>query len=125
VKKMSDQNNEFGAFVSGFLIGGIAGAVTALLLAPHSGEETRQVIRDKGIEIRDKAVETIDETRKRAEEAAEEARKAAKEYADKAQEQAQKLQEQGRVILEDQKKLIEKATSKKAKEGKEDEEAEA
>lgn len=112
---MSDQNNEFGAFVSGFLIGGIAGVVTALLLAPQSGEETRQVIRDKGIEIRDKAVETIDETRKRAEEAAEEARLAAQEYAEKAQEQAQKLQEQGRVILEEQKKLIDKATGKKGK----------
>ena len=56
---MSDNSNEFGAFMSGLLIGGIAGAITALLLAPQSGEETRKVIIDKSIEIKDKALETV------------------------------------------------------------------
>lgn len=106
---MSD-NNEFGAFMSGLLLGGIAGAITALLLAPQSGEETRKVIIDKSMEIKDKAIETVEEARKRAEEAADEARQAAQEYSQKAQEQAKKLQEQGRVILEEQKQKIEKIT---------------
>ena len=107
---MSDNSNEFGAFMSGLLIGGIAGAITALLLAPQSGEETRKVIIDKSIEIKDKAIETVEEARQRAEQTAEDARQAAQEYTQKAQEQAKKLQEQGRVILEEQKQKVERVT---------------
>ena len=33
---MSDKNGDFGAFVSGFLIGGLVGAAVALLFAPQS-----------------------------------------------------------------------------------------
>jgi gas vesicle protein len=116
---MSDNNNEFGAFLSGVLLGGIAGAITALLLAPQSGEETRKVILDKGIELRDKAMETVDDARLRAEKAAEEARLAAQEYSQKLQDQAKHLQEQGRVILEEQKQKIEKV-AKGSKKGEEE-----
>ena len=51
---MSDRD-DFGAFLIGFVVGGVAGAVAALLLAPQSGEETRTLIKDKSIELRDKA----------------------------------------------------------------------
>jgi gas vesicle protein len=34
-------------FLTGMLLGGVAGAVTALLFAPQSGEETRQQIQHK------------------------------------------------------------------------------
>lgn len=105
---MSDNNNEFGAFMSGLLLGGIAGAITALLLAPQSGEETRKVILDKSLELKDKALETVEEARQRAEKAADDARLAAQEYTHKLQEQAKGLQEQGRVILEEQKQKISK-----------------
>ncbi|HEX7234359.1 MAG TPA: YtxH domain-containing protein, partial [Nitrosospira sp.] len=63
---MSDRN-PFGAFVVGFLVGGVTAAVTALLLAPQSGEETRTLIKDKSIELRDKAQQTYEETIARAE----------------------------------------------------------
>ncbi len=53
---MSD-HDDFGAFLIGFVVGGVAGAVAALLLAPQSGEETRALIKDKSIELRDKAAE--------------------------------------------------------------------
>jgi gas vesicle protein len=47
------KSNVFGVLV-GMLIGGLAGAVTMLLLAPQSGEETRMQIQEKGIELRDR-----------------------------------------------------------------------
>ena len=53
---MSD-HDDFGAFLIGFIVGGVAGAVAALLLAPQSGEDTRAFIKDKSIELRDKAAE--------------------------------------------------------------------
>ncbi|MBN2678350.1 MAG: YtxH domain-containing protein, partial [Anaerolineaceae bacterium] len=37
---MSDRD-DFGAFIVGFLAGGLAGAAVALLFAPQSGAETR------------------------------------------------------------------------------------
>ncbi|HET9911085.1 MAG TPA: YtxH domain-containing protein [Anaerolineales bacterium] len=48
--------------LSGFLVGSVIGAATALLFAPRSGEETRTEIRDKAIELRDHATETVRDT---------------------------------------------------------------
>jgi gas vesicle protein len=46
----------------GTLIGGLAGAVTMLLLAPQSGKDTRVQLQKKGIELRDRTTEIMDET---------------------------------------------------------------
>ena len=35
-----------GKFIAGFIVGGIVGAVTGILLAPQSGEDTREQIKD-------------------------------------------------------------------------------
>ena len=45
---MSDNNSDFGAFLAGFVIGGLVGAATALILAPQSGQEIRGQIASKG-----------------------------------------------------------------------------
>jgi gas vesicle protein len=44
----------------GTLVGGLAGAVAMLLLAPQSGEDTRMQIQKKGIELRDLTNEMIE-----------------------------------------------------------------
>lgn len=69
---MSDNSSEFGSFLAGFLIGGLVGAATALLLAPQSGEDTRNVIVTKSIELKDMAVNEAEHLRIRAEEFARE-----------------------------------------------------
>jgi gas vesicle protein len=48
--------------VVGMLIGGLAGAVTMLLLAPQSGKDTRMQIQGKGIELRDRTNEIVEDT---------------------------------------------------------------
>ena len=60
------ERNDFGSFMVGFIVGGLTGAVVALLLAPQSGEETRAVIKEKAIELKDKAGETYDEVAAKA-----------------------------------------------------------
>jgi gas vesicle protein len=55
-------------FIAGFVVGALVGAAAALLLAPQSGEETRIMIRDKGIEIKERADELGVDARRRAEE---------------------------------------------------------
>jgi gas vesicle protein len=49
-------------FFTGVLLGGMAGAVTALLFAPQSGEETRQQIQQKAVELRDQTTATVENT---------------------------------------------------------------
>ena len=90
---MSDQD-EFGAFLVGFIVGGLSGAVVALLFAPQSGEETRALIKDKSIELRDKAQITAEEAIARAEAAAADARA-------RADELARQLRERGQTVVED------------------------
>lgn len=90
---MSDRD-EFGAFLVGFIVGGLTGAVVALLFAPQSGEETRALIKDKSIELRDKAQHTAEEALARAEAAVAEARA-------RADELAKQLRERSKEAIED------------------------
>jgi len=67
--KMNNENYEYRylannilGVLAGILIGGLAGAVTMLLLAPQSGKDTRKQIREKGIELRDRTAEMMEDT---------------------------------------------------------------
>ncbi|MEN6528285.1 MAG: YtxH domain-containing protein [Anaerolineaceae bacterium] len=99
---MSDNDN-FGAFLVGFIMGGITGAVASLLLAPQSGEETRTVIKERAIELKDKSADTAEETLHKAEkvaaDAAEKTKTLVKTTADKAAETIKKKP----VVLESEK----------------------
>jgi gas vesicle protein len=46
----------------GMLIGGLAGAVTMLLLAPQSGKDTRKQLQEKSIELRNRTTEMVEDT---------------------------------------------------------------
>ena len=61
------KKDQTASFFTGFLIGGLIGAATALILAPQSGEETRAQIRDKSIELKDKAETTYADLQKKYE----------------------------------------------------------
>ena len=50
-----DSEGHAGIVVAAFLLGAVAGAVTALLAAPATGEETRDVLGKKAREGRDRA----------------------------------------------------------------------
>ena len=113
------EQDEFGSFLIGFIIGGLTGAVSALLLAPQSGEQTRTVIREKAIELRDRASESVEDAYAQAESAAAEARVRADELAQIARERAVELQRRGQVVLEEQRTRLGGALqqAKKADEG--------
>lgn len=53
-------NNILGV-LTGMLVGALAGAVTVLLFAPQSGEDTRMQIMEKGIELRDQATDMAED----------------------------------------------------------------
>lgn len=100
---MSD-NNDFGTFFAGLIVGGLVGAAVALLLAPQSGEETRTVIKDRGIELKDRAVEygqdagskaqrAFDDARQKADAAMEDLRARAEDLSRTTREKAASLKE--------------------------------
>jgi gas vesicle protein len=102
---MSDRD-DFGAFIVGFLVGGLTGAAVALLFAPQSGAETRALIREKAIELKDKASDSLEDAYTSAEKAAKEARMRADELSEVARTRASELGRKGQVLLEEQKRVV-------------------
>jgi gas vesicle protein len=94
---MSDENRGW-EFFAGFLLGSFVGAAAALLFAPQSGEETREEIRERGIELQGRMNVTTEEARQRAEQLALQARQRAAE-----------AQERGRMAMEEQRSRLQDA----------------
>ncbi len=96
-------------FLSGVLIGGLAGATLLWLTAPQSGKKTRAQIRQKSLELRDQAIETMDEARERTETALRQARLKAHQLKRSAGTTVRELQSRGQTLFEEQKERVESA----------------
>ncbi len=98
--------DEFGAFLIGFIIGGLTGAAIALIMAPQTGEETRAVLRDRAIELRDKAQETAQTVQEQVGTQADVVRSKATDLASKAKASADDLRQRGQVVVEQQRSRL-------------------
>ncbi len=101
---MSDNNNELGSFLAGFVIGGLVGAATALILAPQSGQDTRSQIAGKGQELREQSGERLQQYRdlagSRTQEYRERAGSTLAEARGRLQETGGPVLEQARIVLD-------------------------
>ena len=61
----SDDGYSSGSILLSFLLGGMVGAGIALLLAPESGVETRQRIRDIAEDTKDRVGDYVDQVKDR------------------------------------------------------------
>lgn len=93
---MSD-HNDLGAFLAGFVIGGLVGAATALILAPQSGEETRTQLVNQSLALRDAGEASMRHYRDIAE-------TYTHDFLDRAEEMSEQVQEQARIVLDSGKK---------------------
>jgi gas vesicle protein len=91
---MAKQETDFGTFVVGFFFGALVGGATALLFAPQSGEETRDQIRQKSIELSEQAQEKAEEARTKAETMLNDAREKFDEATKELQTRAKEMQKQ-------------------------------
>ena len=82
-----------GAVLTGMMIGGLVGAVIALLYAPSSGEETRARMRGSAIELRDRATETVQNT-------VSQAKSKAQEIKENALNKAAEMKQRAKTIAE-------------------------
>ncbi len=101
---MSDNSNDLGAFLAGFVIGGLVGAATAIILTPQSGEETRSIIASKSNDLLQSGGARVQQVR-------ESAGAYSQEYLDKAgsalsntrqqvKDVGGRVQEQARIVLD-------------------------
>lgn len=81
------------SIISAFAIGSLIGAGVALLMAPQSGYETRQMLRDRGTEIKDKAAMKIEDTRDKA-------NRAIEDVSDKTRETADAIRDRGKKVVQ-------------------------
>lgn len=111
------ERDEFGAFLIGFIIGGLTGAAISLLMAPQSGDETREILKERAIELREKASETAQTTAQQIGSTAADVRSHAEDLANKAKSSADDLRQRGQVVLEEQKNRLQNLRSKVEDEG--------
>lgn len=53
----------FAGYGIAFLAGAVIGGVVALLYAPKSGKETRQMLRNAAVDVREGALDVVDDVR--------------------------------------------------------------
>ena len=93
-EKMSEQStNDLGAFLAGFVIGGLVGAAAAIILAPQSGQETRAQIAAKSGDLIHAGEEQYQQYRDAAGEYT-------AQYINKAGEMVSQTREQARIVLD-------------------------
>lgn len=98
---MSDNSSEFGAFLAGFVIGGLVGAATALILAPQSGEQTRGQISSKSHELRETSGQRVQQYRDLSTEKMHDYQSRASQLVHRDQDGNEIDIEQTRIVLDD------------------------
>lgn len=72
-------------FLAGFLIGGAVGALAGILLAPKSGAETREILKNSTVDALKKADETVKEIQAKADDVVSDLQKKGEEIKEKLQ----------------------------------------
>ena len=109
------EKNDFGAFLIGFIVGGLTGAAVSLLFAPQSGEETRTFIHEKAIELRDRGSEVYEDVRVKAEDAWKETKQKAGEWSQTAADKTGELLNKGEKAIDEGREALADAIKPKEK----------
>lgn len=101
---MNENESDLGAFLAGFVIGALVGAATALILAPQSGQATREKLAHIGNDLRQAGEERFDQVRHSADSYSREYRDMASsilaDTRNAAQQLADQAQGQTRIVLD-------------------------
>ncbi len=89
---MSDKSNRSGkSFLLGAVVGGVVGAITALLLAPKSGKEMRSDLNEQAATLKERSLELKDTAVERGSEWIAVAKEKSSEFAKAVNEQSQQV----------------------------------
>jgi len=91
----TDRSDHTKSLLAGLLMGGLAGTAVMMLLAPQSGEKTRDQIQSKVIELRDEATETADN-------AVSQVRRKSKQVSTEVGEKVEELKQRSEKLIDEQ-----------------------
>ena len=86
-------------FFTGFLIGGVLGALAGIFFAPKSGKELRSELKEKGSEVLKEGKEIYADAGAKAKEIIEEAKRQAKELKKEADQYISEARQKAKEIL--------------------------
>jgi gas vesicle protein len=98
---MSQRGSKFGDFLTGAVIGGMIGYFVALINAPGPGEETRQMLMDRGRELRATAMDTAQAALDKTGKLVGEGRARVDEQVSRARERVAEVQDKGTGVVRD------------------------
>ena len=101
-----DSGSAMAGFGAGLLIGGLAGALTMLLVAPQSGKRTRRQIRRKALELRDQVADSAEEAREQAEKKLDKAVDRVRKVRHEALDRVDDVQQLGQDMLDQQRERV-------------------
>ena len=91
----------------GFIIGGLTGAIFAMLYTPQSGEETRQILAENSQKLKENTLESIQQAQDLALEKMNEAQIRMDAINRESQELLSQFKSIGKSTLESQKEILE------------------
>ena len=101
---MNENESDLGAFLAGFVIGALVGAATALILAPQSGQATRQQLAGISSDLRYAGSEQLNQARNVAttytREFSDKASTLVSDTRERAQTLGDQMQDQMRIVLD-------------------------
>jgi len=109
--RLQDMAPMLGVFVAGAVIGGLAGALTMLLMAPQSGERTRRQIRLKALKLRDQVADNAEGAMEKAEESLDEALERVRKLRKETINRVDDVQQRGQDLLEEQRDRVKDAVA--------------
>ena len=97
---MGQKSNSIGILFLGVLIGSVVGTSVALLAAPQSGEKTRMMLREKGMELKNRASSTMQDTRVKAGDVVSKVRSRAEEMAGRINPRGDQMMKNTEIVTE-------------------------
>jgi gas vesicle protein len=99
IELQTNDTNSVWGFIGGLLVGGLAGALTMLLVAPQSGKRTRAKIQQKSIELREQTTDAVEDVLAQT-------RHKARQIKASVHDQAESIQQRGQDVLDEQKERL-------------------
>jgi gas vesicle protein len=98
--------NKGGGFITGLLIGGTVGAISALLYSPRSGAENREMIRNETERLRDRTTEMAHDVTEQAQMKLGQVRSQLRNKTEEISHQTHQVLDRGREMVERQKDAV-------------------
>lgn len=94
-------------FITGLIFGGLAGVAAAMLYAPQSGDETREMIRNTAMDASVRTRDTLRQAQEQVAHKAEEVQQRVGSIADETRRKASRLKDVGSEMVNEQRSNLE------------------